>query len=95
MEIIELRSSETNKSLLKEKLTALMQDVKKNNGSIGIKVFFRFEIDTDYRIYLKHNSSASKEEGSQLGQSLVSALKEYGLVHYSKWIELEQKTHKH
>lgn len=91
MEIIELRSAETNKLLLKEQLAALIQDVEKNSDNIGIKIFFRFKIDTDFRIYLKHTYSASIENGSQIGQSLVSALKEYGLVNYSRWIEFKQK----
>ena len=91
MEIIELRSTEPNKLFLKKQLSALIQDVEKNNDDIGMKIFSRFKIDTDFRIYLKHKYSTSIEKGSQIGQSLVLALKEYGLVNYTIWIEFQQE----
>jgi len=89
MEIIELRSTGTNNELLEKQLRVLMQDVEKDNKEMGIKILFRFKLDTDFRIYLKHNASVSIDRGSLVGQSLVAILKEYGLVNYSKWIEMK------
>lgn len=93
MEIIELRSTQINNKIsLRKQLKALIQDVEKNNKDTEIKIYSRFRIDTDFKIYLKHRYLKSDIAASNLGQSLVSALKEYGLVNYSIWIELKPET---
>jgi hypothetical protein len=45
-------------------------------------------IDTDFSIHLFHDSKKVEKSGSPLGLRLASALKEFGLVNHSIWIEM-------
>jgi len=45
-------------------------------------------IDTDSRIYLHHDSKNVENNGSRLVLRLASALKEFGLVDQSVWLEM-------
>ena len=48
-------------------------------------------IDTDFSIHLFHDSKKMERSGSSLGLCLASALKEFGLVNHSIWIEMHSK----
>jgi len=48
-------------------------------------------IDTDFSIHLCHDSKKVEDGGSRLGMRLVAALKEFGLVNHSVWLEMNSK----
>ena len=91
LEIIEIRSMNSNK----EKLELLIQDlINKLNVEAKkqtIKAYQRVTIDTDSSIHLLHDSKEVENNGSSLGLHLASCLKEYGLVNHSIWIERDKK----
>jgi len=60
----------------------------KNNA---VKAYCRLMIDTDFSIHLFHDSKKVEKSGSPLGLRLAAALKEFGLVNHSIWIEMQGK----
>jgi hypothetical protein len=49
-------------------------------------------VNTDFSIHLFHETAKVKDWGSELGQHIASALKEYGLVNHQIWIETHSKS---
>ena len=91
LEIIELRSVHTKRALLETQLQKLIEDVKKEAEKQVIKTYNRVMIDADFSIHLFHDSANVKHDGSPLGLRLASALKEFGMVNHSVWIEMHCK----
>jgi hypothetical protein len=91
LEIIELRSVESNRELLESQLQRLINEVDKETKKQAIKSYSRVMIDTDFSVHLFHDSKKVENSGSRLGLRLASALKEFGLVNHSIWIEMHSK----
>ena len=91
LEIIELRSIDSNRELLKSQLQKLMNEVDRETKKQAIQAYSRVMIDTDFSIHLFHDSKKAENSGSRLGLRLASALKEFGLVNHSIWIEMHSK----
>jgi hypothetical protein len=87
LEIIELRSVDSNRELLKRQLKALIDEAHKKAEQQAIKVYNHVAIDTDFSIHLLYDSVKADINGSPLGLQLVSTLKKFGLVNHSVWIE--------
>jgi alkyl hydroperoxide reductase subunit AhpF len=88
LEIIELRSADNHRELLGSQLQKLIKEVDKETKMLAIKTYSRVRIDTDFSIHLFHDSKKVEKSGSPLGLRLASALKEFGLVNHSIWIEM-------
>ncbi len=87
VEIIELRSIDSDLESLESKLKKIINEVEdeiKNQA----KAYSRVQIDTDFSIHLYHDSKKVENSGSELGLRLASALKDFGLVNHSIWIEM-------
>ena len=91
LEIIELRSAYGNKKLLESQLETLINEVDKETKKRAIDIYSRVMIDTDFSIHLFHDSKKVENSGSQLGLRLASALKEFGTINHSIWIEMHTK----
>ena len=91
IEIIEIRSADSNKELLKSQLQKLITEMDKKTKGQEIKSYSRVLIDTDFSIHLFHDSKKVENSGSPLGLRLTSALKAFGLVNHSIWIEMHSK----
>lgn len=90
MEIIEIRSNETTRGALVRTLRGIVRDI--NGGAAGdsVRIWARMNLDSDFSIHLEHSEALRDERGSQTGASLVAALKTFGLVHHSVWMEKTQ-----
>ena len=91
VEMIELRAVENNRELLESHLQQLVHQVDKEANTQAIKVYSRVMLETDVSIHLVHDSEDVKNSGgplSSLGVRLASALKEFGVVNHSVWIEM-------
>ena len=55
-----------------------------------MKIYCNANIDSDLSIHLLHNSDNANNK-SPLSLQLVSALKEFGLVNHSVWVEMHGK----
>ncbi|MFC1493156.1 hypothetical protein ACFL6O_04285 [candidate division KSB1 bacterium] len=87
IEIIELRSVDITEKLIEKDLKKILTQLEKESEKYNIKVYMRVMIDTDYSIHLFHESNIVENSGSTLGLRLVSALKSYGLVNHTIWVE--------
>ena len=90
IEIIELRSAGNTRKQLETHLQEFIEQVEKKTEKQTVKLYTRMMIDTDVSIHLFHDSSQVKNRGSSLGIRLVSALKSYGLVNHTIWIEKQK-----
>ena len=91
IEIIELQSVDCNRELLESQLQQLINEVEKETNKQTITAYNRVLIDNDFSIHLIHNSKKAERTGSQLGLRLSLALKEFGLVNHSVWVEMQSK----
>lgn len=93
IEILELRSTGNTRKQLEKHIQEVIDQAEKKSRKIIIKLYTRFNIDTDLSIHLVHDSSEALKRGSSLGLRLISALKLYGLVNHTIWtpIQYEQE----
>jgi hypothetical protein len=90
IEIIELRSAGNARKQLETHLQEFLDQVEKKVEKQTVKLYARMMIDTDLSVHLFHDSGTVKNRGSSLGIRLVSALKPYGLVNHTIWIEKQK-----
>ena len=91
IEVIQLRIVDSNRDFLESQLQKLIDEVNKESKMQTIKSYSRVMIDSDFSIHLFHDSKKVDNSGSPLGLRLASALKEYGLVNHSIWLEMHAK----
>lgn len=88
IETIEIRSLPDMKDILESELKIFMEKLYEESGEQSIRIFNKLYLDTDYVILLINNSSKVTQSGSQLGQRLASALKEFGMINQNIWSEI-------
>ncbi len=87
IEIIELRTMSSDRILLESQLQSLINNVKQESKITAIKIYKNLSVETDISIHLIFSSGNIESGGSPLGMRLASAIKEFGLVRHSTWIE--------
>ncbi len=87
LEVIKLRSAESGEGLL-EGLLRPMAEIGQS-GLVEMKTYRHAALETDLSVHLHWESERPEQNGSTLGLRLVQALKEFGLIDYSIWIEEE------
>ena len=90
LEIIELRSADSNREELMQRFNKLVIEVDKEAENTSIKIYNRVNINIDFSIHLLHNSEKIDYNGSQLGLSLASELKDFGLINHAVWLEYKK-----
>lgn len=88
LEIIEIRITGKDHDLVGSYLTQLYEQITKESKH-QIKILNKYNLDTDFSIHLKHDSSEIKQSGSTLGQSIIAVLKEHGMVNHTIWMEMK------
>jgi len=91
LEIIELRTVTNKRDVLESQLQKLRDEINKESEKNTIEAYFSALIDSDFSIHLNHHSKDVEYRGSQLGLRLASALKEFGLINHSIWVEMNSK----
>ncbi len=87
IEIIEIRSVDNTQEIIEKDLQKLLTQVDNESEKYNIKVYTHVMIDTDFSIHLFHDDKKIESSGSSLGLRLVSALKAYGMVNHTIWVE--------
>jgi hypothetical protein len=90
LEIIKLRSIGKEYETLKTMLGSIDRSGQK--GLMEIKTFRHTAFETDLSLHLYWESEKTEKIGSALGLRLAQALKEFGLIDHSLWIEEEKTT---
>jgi hypothetical protein len=85
LEVIKLRSAGKSFGILEELL--LSMDKVGQYGLVGIKIYRHASLETDWSVHLFWESERLEQNGSSLGLHLAQALKEFGLVDHSIWVE--------
>ncbi len=85
LEIIQIRTAKTNQKLLSEFLSTWLTQVNKGEKIGKVKIYKRINLETDYSVHIEFSGKIKNNE-NRLGESLASALKEFGIVNYSIWI---------
>ncbi len=85
LEVIKLRSAGEGSGVL-EKFLLPMAKVGQS-GLVEMKTYRHAALETDLSLHLHWRSERPEQNGSALGLRLVQALKEFGLVDHSVWIE--------
>ena len=88
LEIIELRSVRGQPGELRSELLKLVDALKEETERGDVTAFSRVMIDTDFSIHLFHDSTKIAANGTPLGLRLASALKEFGMVNHTVWLEM-------
>jgi len=89
LEVIKLRAAGNGEGLLEE-LFREMNKAGQKRGLVEIRTYRHAALETDLSVHLHWESDRPDQNGSLLGLRLVQALKEFGLIDHSIWIE-EQK----
>ncbi len=87
LEIIELRAADGNREQLDLMLNNLIKEAAKEGRNHETVVYKHTVINNDFSIHLNHDTMEVESGGSQLGLSILTNLKEYGLVNHSVWIK--------
>jgi hypothetical protein len=85
LEVIKLRSAGKGSGSLEESLGSIYR--LSQNGLVEIKTYRHAVLGSDWSIHLRWESERPEQNGSSLGLNLAQALKEFGLVDHSIWIE--------
>jgi hypothetical protein len=89
LEIIELRITKNDYKIIESYFGALKKDVRDKKIQ-NIMIFSKLNLDTDFSIHILHTTADLGTQKSELGQYLVSDLKDFGLVNHSIWIEMKK-----
>ncbi len=88
IEVIQLRTINSNQEALEERLKELTAEINGKKSRRVIRMYNREQIHTDICIVLFQDTAKKEPGGSEPGLRLASALKEFGLVNHSTWIEM-------
>jgi len=87
LEVIKLRLAAGGESLLEEFLRPMAEPGQ--NGLVEMKTYRHAALENDFSLHLHWESENPEQNGSTLGLRLAQALKEFGLIDHSIWIEDE------
>jgi hypothetical protein len=88
LEIIRLRGAGIEEGLLEEFLQSYRTVNPDRSGNLtGIETYRHAALKNDLSVHLHWESKKLEQEGSVLGLRLAQALKEFGLIDHSIWIE--------
>ena len=88
VEIIHLRLIGTRSPELIKDLLSQVLDLDQQEHSQKVKVYRHQNIEGDLSVVLECKSDGAVKAPSDLGLHLTSALREYGRVDFSAWIEM-------
>jgi hypothetical protein len=83
-----LRSAGKDSGLLEKLLLSF--DKFSQRGLVEIKIYRHAALETDLSVLLHWESERPEQNGSSLGLRLAQALKDFGLIDHSIWIEQEK-----
>ncbi len=89
LEVIKIRAARTDEGLLEEVVQELAR-AGRNRGLLEMKTYRHALLDSDISVHLHWRSAQVEENGSIPGLQLARALKDFGLVDHSIWIEEEK-----
>ncbi len=87
-EVIHLRTTERETEKIVPIIQQLVGEAVEEGSCQEIKMYRRALVDTDLSILLYHDTIKIEKNGSSLGLRIASALKDYGMVNHTTWLEV-------
>ena len=87
LEIISIRSSESNTSDNQKTFHDLVQMAQKQWPETEVVLFQHSRLPSDFSILIHHRSELLDRRGSEFGIHLAWQLKEYGYLNHTVWLE--------
>jgi hypothetical protein len=87
LEIIELRTVNGSHQEFEYQLKNMLENFHDTAADFTVDVFNRFGLESDISIHLMHHADKPDINRSPEGMQLTDALKKFGLVNYSIWID--------
>ncbi len=88
LEIIHLRLGENSRHGLIE---VIRESIDSGNGSGEARIYRHARLGTDLAVHLCREASGKGDHASKLGVRMASALREYGIVEHSVWVEEDEE----
>ncbi len=89
LEIIELRTTGKNRDALQVFLASWQKEVSADENMPRVTIYKQAVVETDISIHLQYDAPAKAKEVRFVSERLATALKEFGLVNHSTWVEQE------
>jgi hypothetical protein len=86
LEIVRLRSASGSEDVLKELLDRIVS-LSRDNGIGEMRIYRHGEIENDTSIHIFRESPWCDCKRSAIANQIADALKEFGLIDHSIWIE--------
>lgn len=87
IEIIEIRLSQDLNKVLENEIGNVIEEVMKNEPEYNLKLYNKLQLKSDYLIIIYHKQKLTNHKGSELGQRLKDALKDFGMINHTIWGE--------
>ena len=87
LEVLHVRSTKLDSESLEHFLEQLGNQVESDDKALVMNIFRRANLGTDVCIQLHHETDRIQLSGSGLGIHLSMALKKYGMVNHTVWVE--------
>ncbi|THB76447.1 MAG: hypothetical protein D6B25_09725 [Desulfobulbaceae bacterium] len=91
LEVIHLRSTEQDPTLVDNILQQLIEEVHRKKGKGVVQLYKRASVASDVALQIRHDSEQVSLPGSKLGLNLANALKPYGMLNHTIWV-LDKET---
>ena len=91
LEIIELRTTETDQNALQAYLATWQNEVNAAGKRAVVNVYKRTDLDTDFSIHVRYDAATTETDVRILGEQLSLELRMFGLVNHTVWLEHQLK----
>ncbi|MGD0232521.1 MAG: hypothetical protein ABSC19_19580 [Syntrophorhabdales bacterium] len=89
MEIIRLRTTQAHVHNVADMLLDTAERATGEDGLLQVRMYKSASYQTDMALCLTWDTSPPRQQGSRTGLSISEALKTFGLVEHSIWVEKE------
>lgn len=87
IEIIEIRLSQDQNKVLENEIGNIIKEIMEKETEYSMKLYSKLQLKSDYMIIIYHAQELTKYKGSELGQRLKDALKDFGMINHTIWKE--------
>lgn len=83
IEVIEIRLSQDLNKLLEKEIGNIIEKVLEKEYTL--RLYKKLQLKSDYMIIIYHTQELTNLKGSELGQRLKLAFKDFGMINHSIW----------
>ena len=87
VEIITVRLDPRRKEPLLRELLATLESQNLSDDQVSVEIYRHATVATDLSIHLRSESRQTQALPSDLGRHLASALREFGQINHSAWVD--------